>query len=199
MQQPKFAFALLYALLVHCGFSAQAHGLSDVPLRSQANLERFIRVTQSPFLMQDSASLSCKIVAPAKDNPHEPLYPKEAYCHVYVNRLANDTIKSGKGKYPVGSIIIKSKLAAANSKEAELYTVMQKMTAGYDKDHGDWKYSVLDGKTFRSLASGRIESCIDCHTSYSDTDFVTRTYMKDVAVGDVAPSRQNRRELDNPR
>ena len=42
---------------------------------------------------------------------------------------------------------------------------------------------IFDGKTFRIIASGRIESCIDCHTSYSSTDFITRTYMKDIRVG----------------
>jgi hypothetical protein len=146
-------------------------------------LKRYHRITKVPFQMQDSTSLSCRPLSQVRQNPHEPSYPQTAFCDVYVNKLAKETIDSGQGKYPEGSLVIKSKLAKVDAKEAELFTIMQKMHPGYDQEHGDWKYSIFDGKTFRIIASGRIESCIDCHTSYSSTDFITRTYMKDIRVG----------------
>ena len=150
---------------------------------SLEQLSKYHRVTKVPFQMQDSTSLLCRPVTQAAQNPHEPISPQVAFCNVYVNEIAKATMESGKGKYPTGSLIIKSKLSAVNAKETELFTVMRKMPEGYDKEHGDWKYSVHDGLSFRMLASGRIDSCIDCHSSYSKTDYVTRTYMNEIRVG----------------
>jgi hypothetical protein len=111
-------------------------------------------------------------------NPHEPSQPNTAFCDVYVNSIAKDTIVSGRGTYPEGSIVIKSKLLKPDDASPVLFTVMQKMPEGYDDDHGNWKYSVVDGSDFRLIASGRIESCIACHESYKETDYVTRTYLR---------------------
>lgn len=86
---------------------------------------------------------------------------------------------SGNGTYPVGSVVIKSKLSTSDSQTPVLFTVMQKMDDGYDKGHGNWKYTVIDGTTFRQLASGRIDSCVDCHAHYKATDYVTREYLHD--------------------
>ena len=55
---------------------------------------------------------------------------------------------------------------------------MRKMAAGYDPEHGDWEYAVLDGTNKRVLSRGRIDSCIECHRHYAETDFVTRSYLK---------------------
>ena len=56
---------------------------------------------------------------------------------------------------------------------------MRKMHAGYDTDHGDWEYSIVsivDGK-HKLFSRGKTKSCIVCHESYSDTDYVTRSYL----------------------
>jgi len=37
---------------------------------------------------------------------------------------------------------------------------------------------VLDGTNKRVLSRGRIDSCIDCHRHYAETDFVTRASFK---------------------
>jgi hypothetical protein len=52
------------------------------------------------------------------------------------------------------------------------------MAAGYDPEHGDWEYAVLDGPNKRVLSRGRIDPCIECHRHYAETDFVTRSYLK---------------------
>ncbi|MFM8571689.1 MAG: cytochrome P460 family protein [Pirellula sp.] len=147
------------------------------PRLDSSDLKQYIQVTKEPFEMLDTTSTLCRPPTDLRDNPHEPLYPEKAFCHVYVNEIALRTMQAGKGEYPEGSWLIKSKLATRKSTKAELLTVMQKMPAGYDPQHGDWKYSVIDGRTQREIASGRIESCIDCHASYQSTDYVTRTYM----------------------
>lgn len=140
------------------------------------NLADLVKITDEPFEMHDTTATLCKASA-RKQNPHEPVYPEKVFCNVYTNKIAAETMKTGTGIYPTGSVIVKSKLRNINSAKAELFTVMQKMEAGYDPDHGDWIYFVVDG-TYRQIASGKIDSCIDCHQEYQETDFVTRTYLK---------------------
>ncbi|MFO0455850.1 MAG: cytochrome P460 family protein [Planctomycetota bacterium] len=143
------------------------------------NLDQYFKVTEQPFEMDDTAALLCEPADGLTDNPHDPKYPGKAFCHVYVSPSAKETMLLGKGTYPEGSLVIKAKLASVDSQTPELFTVMQKMPAGYDPQHGDWKYVVVDGSTFRQLASGRIDSCKSCHDHFSETDYVTRNYLKE--------------------
>lgn len=47
---------------------------------------------------------------------------------------------------------------------------MIKRPAGFDPEHGDWEYFYANGETH--LQSGPIATCVDCHTSASDRDYV---------------------------
>jgi hypothetical protein len=117
----------------------------------------------------------------------------KAYCHVYVSKAAKEPILTGRGSYPEGAVIIKSKLAGKDGTKPILYTVMTKMAAGYDADHGDWRYSVLEGPSLREVAAGRIDSCIECHDHYKDTDYVTRAYLDKQKSESSQPSDNNQR------
>lgn len=139
-------------------------------------LNKLHRVTETPHPMADSTAKSCTISY--NSNIHEGS-GQPAYCHVYVSQHGREALVSGNGNYPTGTVIVKSKLKNDKSKEAILYTVMRKMSRGYDSEHGDWEYSVLDGPSGRILASGKIDSCIACHQEYSASDYVTRAYMED--------------------
>jgi len=141
------------------------------------NLDRYVRVTDRPFEMHDSTIVFCRPPEEVALNPHEPTHPKTAFCNVYVNDKAKEPMLSGKGIYPEGSIVIKSKLATVNSQKPELFTVMEKMADTYDSDRGNWRYSVIDGISYRQVASGRIDSCIECHEQYKATDYITREYI----------------------
>ncbi|MFM8891506.1 MAG: cytochrome P460 family protein [Planctomycetia bacterium] len=152
---------------------------SDDPERLSrivANLDALHRVTDTPHPMADSTAALCRLVF--NTNIHEGSSSTPAYCHVYVTADAKQPMASGKGSYPVGSVIVKAKLEWQKSLAPVLYTVMRKMDEGYDRGHGDWEYAVLDGPSSRVLARGRIDSCIDCHAAYAATDHVTRLYMK---------------------
>ncbi|QDU94369.1 cytochrome P460 family protein [Lignipirellula cremea] len=140
-------------------------------------LDRYVRITDRPFEMQDSTITFCRPPEEIALNPHDPAFPETAFCHVYVNEIAKNPMLTGKGIYPEGSLVIKSKLAAADSQKPELFTVMQKMANGYDTERGNWKYTVVDGTSYRQLASGRIDSCIQCHEQYKETDYITREYI----------------------
>lgn len=139
-------------------------------------LDKLHRVTKTPHPMADSTAQFCDLTF--NGNIHEGV-GDTAYCHVYVTHAGKDQMLSGNGKYPPGTVIVKSKLKSEKSKDAILYTVMRKMAEGFDTDHGDWEYSILDGPSKRVLASGKIDSCIACHREYSKSDYVTRAYMKE--------------------
>lgn len=147
-------------------------------LASLRNLDSFVKVTEQPFEMDDKTARLCRPPRQQPENPHEPNYPAKAFCNVYVSPAAKEIMLSGKGTYPEGSLVIKSKLATAKAETPELLTVMQKMPAGYDVQHGDWKYLIVEGSTLKQLAAGRIDSCQSCHDQYAETDFVTRLYLK---------------------
>lgn len=175
----KTAIPLLaaFAALIACRLVASppfSNSPSSLGLR---NLDRYVRITDRPFEMHDVTVVACRAPEDVARNPHKPVNPKTAFCNVYVNAVAKDPMVSGKGIYPEGSIVIKSKLATIDSREPELFTVMQKMAKGYDENHGDWRYSVVDGTSYRQLASGRIDSCIECHEQHKETDYITREYI----------------------
>ncbi|MBN8601564.1 MAG: cytochrome P460 family protein [Planctomycetes bacterium] len=154
--------------------------------RLVADLDQFHRVTDKPHRMADSTAELCAVSY--NTHIHEGI-GETAYCHVYVTANGKEVLTSGKGNYPIGSVIVKSKLQRENSNDAILYTVMRKMSEGYDSDNGDWEYTVLDGPSKRVLASGKIDSCIACHKSYSASDYVTREYLKD----NPSPSKKRNR------
>lgn len=139
-----------------------------------AQLDKLHRVTDAPHPMADSTVMFCRIVY--NDNLHEGKRTP-AYCHVYVNEAAKGPMTSGVGRYPVGSVVVKSKLPSKTADKAELFTVMRKMADGYDPTHGNWEYSVLDGASLRVLSRGRIDSCSACHDQYRESDYVTRAYL----------------------
>jgi hypothetical protein len=180
--------------LITCGIVAAIIGVrliagppktASPELLQLRHLERYVKVTERPFEMHDSTVTACRApIVPdvIPTNPHDPSDRETAFCNVYVNAMAKDVILSGKGTYPVGSLVIKSKLASADDPTPHLFTVMQKMATGYDSKRGDWKYTVIDGIAYREMASGRIDSCIECHEQYKETDYVTREYLQDTGL-----------------
>jgi hypothetical protein len=144
----------------------------ELPLFPPSDL---IRVTDEPQLMNEPIAGACgfSISLSTFADVHGT-----RYCDIFVTAGALDIIRSGQGRYPVGSLIVKAKYPSKDRAPIELFTVMRKMKPGYAPETGDWEYSVVDGDAHRILARGKIASCIRCHNDYQATDFVTRTYME---------------------
>lgn len=159
-----------------CVMSASALGQGSISFDSiVARLATLNRITEKPHRMAVEASTLCLAVRAMPSNPHRAK-AVDVFCHVYANDDAKPRLLSGANAYPVGSLIVKQKLAHPDDKRATLYTVMRKREPGYHPEHRDWEYAVLDGRGL-TLERGRIESCIDCHQAYRATDYVTRTYL----------------------
>ncbi|MFO0946111.1 MAG: cytochrome P460 family protein [Planctomycetota bacterium] len=142
---------------------------------------KICRVNEEPYRMSDPVAMLCWDYAREKVRQEwaEHRIPmQDTYCFVYTNELASPTMTSGNGSYPVGSIVIKEKLKSADSREAELFTVMRKRAPGYDPDHGDWEYAVVTNGGTEIVERGKLQRCIECHDNYKETDYVTREYLR---------------------
>lgn len=166
---------LVSILFVATTFAAEQQDSEIV--RTCTDLDSLHRVTEEPHLMLDSTITFCRPPDDLPHNVHEG-FAEVAFCNVYVNELAKPAMLAGRSDYPIGSLIVKSKLRSKAKADIELFTVMRKMAHSYDPENGNWEYSVVDGRSERVYSRGKIDSCISCHSEYRDTDFVTRTYLK---------------------
>jgi hypothetical protein len=86
-------------------------------------------------------------------------------------------------RFPRGSVLVKKKYYTDGStppREGDapsLYTVMIKREPGYNPDCGDWEFAVVAGDGREVQARGRLESCMACHESRAQSDFVFRGYL----------------------
>ncbi len=140
----------------------------------EENRDKLARITEEPQLIHDSTGYLCN---PPFDVPHEP--HSGFWIHVLVNPEAAGIIKSGKGVYPEGTIILKQKFVDAEAKQTEFYTGMRKRERDYNPTYGDWEFFTLDQTGTKVTARGKIDSCMDCHANWKETDFVSRKYLKD--------------------
>ena len=163
--------ALLGIVAVAVSFAADSKEPPNLRAEMASDELKLHRVTDAPFKMDDAAAALCS------RNPKNFHVHSDCYCHVYVNDAGLETMKSGKGVYPVGSVIVKQKYSDEKATETELFTIMRKMKQGYDTAHGDWEYSIVERTGMKELVSGRMEACIKCHTPYAKTDYVTRVYL----------------------
>jgi len=135
----------------------------------------WVRVTPAPVLIVDPQIVLCAAAAPPRSVPASPHAGK--YIRVYVNRSGKQPmLRAKEPRFPVGTIIVKEKLAAEKDTVPELLTVMEKKAAFFDPKHGDWQYSVFDGQG-QPVATGSVAHCQTCHEKVTKGDFVFRNYL----------------------
>lgn len=83
----------------------------------------------------------------------------------------------------VGTVAIKSSVDADGV--VQNYTVMIKEDAGFDAEHGDWRYEmrtpageIANDPDSGTPMSGAITMCIDCHQAAAGTDFLAGTGLR---------------------
>jgi Cytochrome P460 len=117
-------------------------------------------------------------------------YTTKKYVRVYVNPLGKKALDAASQKapryfghlypelpaLPVGTVVVKEKLASPETKTPELLTIMIKRHKGFNPYCGDWEFLVYDGDGQREQARGRITHCISCHSTYTKTDFLSHNY-----------------------
>ena len=96
-----------------------------------------------------------------------------AWVEVYVSPEHVDAFTALDGEMPRGMAIVKAAYADEGGAPGDLQnlTVMAKMDAGYDPEHGDWYYGVLDPSGATAMQQGKLQMCIGCHDG-AETDYV---------------------------
>lgn len=147
---------------------------------SKAREAELIRVTEKPHRVPNLNTI-CRQLTPDEisllTTPHV-----DFWIHVFVTPEATNIIRSSKGVYPEGTIILKQKFLDAEAKQTEFFTGMRKRETGYNPDCGDWEFFTLDKTGTKVTARGKIDSCMDCHANFKETDFVSRKYLKPPAA-----------------
>jgi Cytochrome P460 len=142
-------------------------GLREAAAPKPARDAKLVRVTSKPFFV---ATILCEGAPP--DDLHDGFW-----IHVYVTQKGRDTMMSGKGVYPKGTIILKQKFKDEAGTKTALFTGMLKREKGYDPEVGDWEFFVLNSEATAVRQARNIQSCIDCHAPFRASDFVSRRYL----------------------
>ena len=85
---------------------------------------------------------------------------------VYASPAASDAATAASGEIPTGARLIEEHFqrspAADGPSHAGPLMMMEKMDKGFDPDHGDWRYVVVNSAG-ELVQDGKIESCAGCH------------------------------------
>ena len=96
-----------------------------------------------------------------------------SYGMVYANELASRAYTGTKSQvFPVGSIIVREKLAKPDAKQPDLLAVMIKREQGFNPAGGDWLFLTVNGDLSEVKNRSKKGACLDCHKSARATDFV---------------------------
>jgi hypothetical protein len=140
-----------------------------------AGYRNWQKANAAPVWYDSSIAAMCAAATP-QSSPRGPHSDK--FILVYVNETGRESLLRQKTPvFPVGSIIVKEKLASADSQSAELLTVMLKRESGFNPDSGNWEYAVVDGTATKVIAQGKLVNCQSCHVARKPTDFVFRAYL----------------------
>ena len=105
---------------------------------------------------------------------------KKPWVNVYVPAVYAEAYRAQAGEMPQGFAVVKAALedAGGAAGEVALITVMAKMGSDYDPDNGNWYYAAMSADGSKVMQEGKIEMCIDCHSSGDDYLFARKIVGK---------------------
>jgi hypothetical protein len=78
--------------------------------------------------------------------------------------------------YREGAVIVREKLETVAS-SPELLTAMIKRKKGFNPEANDWEFLVISGDAKKITKREKTGSCLGCHKSVSEKDFVFDSYL----------------------
>jgi hypothetical protein len=168
------ALVLAISIVPAVAFSAATSPTDDAGLAAELarHRGRMTRVTKRPYRVYQPGALLCAQPNAAPHSPHG-----DHWIHVFVSHEGRTAMKTGKGGYPVGSLILKQKFLDASGKRTDFYTGMRKREPRFNPKLGDWEFFTLDSSAKKVTSQGKIAACMDCHRQYAKTDYVAREYL----------------------
>lgn len=153
--------------------------------RSYRRLEA---MTKEPVLVDRKLAMLCVGVsqqqveeAQKQSGPHA-----DTSVSIFMNEPAAVAFRQSSTTYPVGSVIVKEKHglsyrpAGGLQKTAQIHDGvggMIKRAPGFDSAHGDWEYFYFEDAS--KIESGKIASCVQCHSGAAKTDHVFGGWARD--------------------
>jgi hypothetical protein len=111
--------------------------------------------------------------APAPSKEPTTHTGEQSFGVVYANAPARGPIGSPEAQtFPAGSIIVRERLANAESQLPELLAVMIKHAPGFNPKGGDWEFLLVDGAGSKVIERQKKGSCLDCHAKQRERDFI---------------------------
>jgi hypothetical protein len=142
--------------------------------------KNWTKVNDQPQKMLSRISSQCARATPAQEEAESTNPHKDKYVNVFVNAIGEREMLTKKSpKFPVGTVVVKEKLASPDSEMPELLTVMIKRGRGFNPEVGDWEFMVVSGDASEVTAKGKLENCQTCHLDYKQNDYLTREYLPD--------------------
>lgn len=115
-----------------------------------------------------------KGLPPGNDEPKPKLHDHaSSFGVVYGNELASKAYSASPiQNFPVGSILIREKLATRFAQKPQMLAVMIKREKGFNPEGGDWSFLTIDGAATKVKQRKKKGDCLECHQSASARDFV---------------------------
>jgi hypothetical protein len=144
---------------------------------------KYQRMTKSVVFVNPQLAMLCRgaskeeaEAARVKFGPHA-----NTGALIYMNELAS-AFATNTSSYPAGAVIVKQKTILGytdkNGKRVQQPDTgvggMVKRPAGYDPKHGDSEYFYFEDAA--KIESGRISTCVQCHSSAKEKDYVFGTW-----------------------
>jgi hypothetical protein len=108
---------------------------------------------------------------PTPKRPSE--HTTTGFAVVYANGAVRGALKDGRAtKFPVGSVIVRETLAQPGDERPVLVVAMVKRAQDFNPKGGDWEFLVLDPSLSKVNERQKKGSCLKCHASQSENDFV---------------------------
>jgi Cytochrome P460 len=151
-----------------------------------ANFTNYQQITKSVVFVNPELAMLCRgaskdqvEAARIKFGPHA-----NTGILVYMNKPAADAFATNAYAFPVGAVIVKQKTIqdytdkdGKRVHEADTGVGgMVKRPSGYDSEHGDWEYFYFEDA--KKIETGRISTCVQCHSAAKDKDYVFGTWHK---------------------
>lgn len=99
-----------------------------------------------------------------------------SYGVVYANGAAYGALRAGKtgaaAQLPYGSVIVRETVADPNGGKPVRVVAMVKRARGFNPKGGDWEFLNIDPSLAKVEGRQKKGSCLDCHASQRETDFV---------------------------
>jgi len=170
MMIPSSASARLAVVLVLGAVTFGACGGDDGPTNPDSDLPAPNAQALLQYLGEEAYQTSWSLWpgTTAKGPVLDVLDPHTPATSIYVNATAALALQLGQLSLPTGGIVVKENYSAEESLES--ITTMYKYP-GFSPDFNDWFWLETDPNG-AVLASGVVDSCIQCHGGALSTDYL---------------------------